>query len=557
MKKTFTILHTNDMHFSFIGTGPAADYTPFTLNDDATRGGYPIEVFWRDEDGGHIGASSLCARLVRVMLSLAFFCVVSGSPALAQTPAPQKAAGGTLTIDPAEMQKPWTGDLDGMIERRVIRVLTVNSKTFFFHDKGTQRGTVVDFFRLFEDEFNKKLAAEKKLKDKSLKVRVVFIPLRRDQLLPALASGKGDIAAANLTITPERQKLVDFTASIMANVSEVVVAGPASPKIASLDDLSGKEVFVRKSSSYYESLVALNGKFAAGKKPPVTLKEAPETLEDEDLLEMLNAGLVALIIVDKHKADFWKQIFPKLTVHDNVAIRTGGDVAWAIRKRGPQLKAALDYFVTRHKAGTATGNQLLTRYLKNVKYVKNAASEEERKKFLALIQYFQKYGDKYDVDWVLMGAQGDQESALNQNAKSPVGAIGVMQLMPATGKDMKVGDISEVEANIHAGIKYMRWMIDQYYGKEPMTPLDKALFAFASYNAGAGRISQLRKEAAKRGLDPNVWFQNVEYIAAEKIGQETVTYVSNIYKYYIAYRLVLESRAATKDAADKLKGGAK
>jgi len=491
------------------------------------------------------------------MLSLACFGFLFGGPALAQKQAPQKAVGGTLTIDLAQMQKPWTGDLDGMIERRVIRVLTVNSKTFYFHDKGTQRGTVVDSFRLFEDELNKKLAAEKKLTNKNLKVRVAFIPLRRDQLLPALAAGKGDVAAANLTITPERQKLVDFTVPGMANVSEVVVAGPASPKVASLDDLSGKEVFVRKSSSYYESLVALNTKFAAEKKPPVTLKEAPETLEDEDLLEMLNAGLIAIIVVDKHKADFWKQIFPKLTVHDNVAVRTGGDVAWALRKGSPQLKAALDDFVTRNKVGTAIGNQLLTRYLKNVKYVKNAATEEERKKFLALIQYFKKYGDQYDVDWLLMGAQGYQESQLNQNAKSPVGAIGVMQLMPATGKEMKVGDVTEIEANIHAGIKYMRFMIDQYYGKEPMTQLDKALFAFASYNAGAGRISQLRKEAAKRGLDPNVWFQNVEYVAAEKVGQETVTYVSNIYKYYIAYRLVLESQASTKEAVEKITGGAK
>lgn len=503
------------------------------------------------------GASSLGTRLGRVMLSLACLCLLFAAPVFAQKQASQKAAGGTLTIDPAEMQKPWSGDLDGMIERRVIRVLTVNSKTFYFNDRGTQRGTVVDFFRLFEDGLNKKLAAEKKLKNKNLKVRVVFIPIRRDQLLPGLAAGKGDIAAANLTITPERQKLVDFTVAGASNVSEVVVSGPASPKIASVDDLAGKEVFVRKSSSYYESLVALNKKFAAEKKAPVTLKEAPETLEDEDLLEMLNAGLVALVVVDKHKADFWKQIFPKLTVHDNVAVRAGGEIAWAFRKGSPQLKATLDDFVARNKVGTATGSQVLARYLKSVKYVKNAASEKERKKFLALIQYFQKYGEKYDVDWLLMGAQGYQESALNQNAKSPVGAIGVMQLMPVTGKEMNVGDVTEVEANIHAGIKYMRWMIDQYYEKEPMTKLDKALFAFASYNAGAGRISSLRKEAAKRGLDPNVWFQNVEYVVAEKIGQETITYVSNIYKYFIGYRLIMESRAATKEAVDKVKGGAR
>ena len=491
----------------------------------------------------------------RTILGVICVCLLSVQPALAQKTAPQKAAGETLTIDPAEMQKPWTGDLDGMIQRRIIRVLTVHSKTFFFHDKGVQRGTVVDFFRLFEDEFNKKLAAEKKLKDRNLKVRVVFIPMRRDQLLPALVAGKGDIAAANLTITPERRQLVDFSAAGLSNVSEVVVAGPASPKIARLDDLSGQEFFVRKSSSYYESLAALNKKFAAAKKPSARLREAPETLEDEDLLEMLNAGLIALIVVDKHKADFWKQIFPKLTVHDDIAVRTGGEIAWAFRKGSPQLKAVLDDFATRHKVGTAAGNQMLTRYLKNVKYVKNAASEEERRKFTALIQYFQKYGEQYDVDWVLMGAQGYQESQLNQNAKSAVGAIGVMQVMPATGKDMKVGDITQVEPNIHAGIKYMRWMMDTYYGKEPMTKLDKALFAFASYNAGAGRISSLRKEAAKRGLDPNVWFQNVEYVVAEKIGQETITYVSNIYKYYIAYRLVMENRAATKEAIDKVRSG--
>lgn len=462
-----------------------------------------------------------------------------------------------LTLDPTAIQKPWTGDLDGMIQRRLIRVLTVHSKTFFFTDQGVQRGLVVDAFRVFETELNKKLAAKKQLKQKHLKVRVVFLPVQRGQLLPALAAGKGDIAAANLTITPERQALVDFSVPVMSNVSEVVVAGPASPKIASLDDLAGKEVFVRKSSSYHESLVALNAKFAAAKKPPVTLKEAPESLEDEDLLEMLHAGLVSLLVVDKHKADFWKQIFPKLTVYETVVVRTGGDVAWAFRKDSPQLKAALDDFVTRHKIGTATGNQLLTRYLKSVKYVKNAASEAERKKFQALIQYFQKYGDRYDVDWLLMGAQGYQESQLNQEAKSPVGAIGVMQVMPATGKDMQVGDIAETEANIHAGIKYMRWMIDQYYEKEPMSKLDKALFAFASYNAGPGRIASLRKEAAKRGLDPNVWFQNVEYVAAEKIGQETVTYVSNIYKYFIAYRLLMESRAAQQEAIEKLKKGAK
>jgi membrane-bound lytic murein transglycosylase MltF len=214
---------------------------------------------------------------------------------------------------------------------------------------------------------------------------VVFIPIARGELLQALADGKGDIAASNLTITPDRQKLVDFSMPVYSNVSEVVVSGPGAPALQGVEDLAGKEVFVRKSSSYYQSLVALNQRLAAQKKPGVIIKPAPEELEDEDLVEMVNAGLIPLIVMDKHKADFWKQVFPKVTVHDNVAVRSGGDIAWAIRKGSPQLKAAVDDFLSRNAQGTAVGNTLLKRYLKSAKYVKDAASEAERKKFLALI----------------------------------------------------------------------------------------------------------------------------------------------------------------------------
>ena len=499
--------------------------------------------------------SRLALVAVAVLTCILFTCTVCLAAEVKRSP--QTSKREQLTIRPQEAMKPWSGDLDGMIERRTIRVLTVYSKTIYFVDKGAQHGTAYEQFRLFEADLNKKLANDKKPKQKHLKVRMLFIPVARGDLLKALAAGNGDIAASNLTITAERQKLVDFSSPVYPNVSEIVVSGPASPAVSSLDELAGKEVFVRRSSSYYESLVALNQCLAAEKRPAVIIKEAPEALEDEDLIEMVNAGLIPLIVVDKHVADLWKQVFPKVKVHDNVAVRTGGDIAWAIRKGSPKLKAAVDDFVARHGKGTTAGNMILTRYVKNAKYLKDATSESERKKFVALAQYFRKYGDKYDVDWLLMAAQGYQESQLNQAVHSKVGAIGVMQVMPATGKELGVGNISEVEANIHAGVKYMRWMIDQYYDKEPMTRLDKALFTFASYNAGAGRISQIRKEAANRGLDPNVWFHNVEYVAAEKIGAETVTYVGNIYKYYIAYRLLMEARAEREQAAEKMKGQGK
>ncbi len=497
------------------------------------------------------------AALVSTVCVLCFLLAGPIHAAPKPKPLAQKQQREELTLSPSEAMKPWKGDLDGMINRRTIRVLTAYSKTFYFLDKATQRGATYDAFRLFEEDLNKKLAKQKKLKHRHLKVRVLFIPVARDELLNALVAGKGDIAAANLTVTPERQKLVDFSSPVYSGVRELLVSGPASPQVSSLDDLAGKEVFVRKSSSYYESLTALNKRFSTEKKPAVILRDAPETLEDEDLIEMVSAGLVSLIVVDSHKAVFWKQVFPGIMVHDGVSLRAGGDIGWAIRKGSPHLKAALDDFLKRHGQETAVGSRILARYFKSAKYVKDAASEAERRKFIALIQYFQKYGDQYDVDWLLMAAQGYQESQLNQAARSSVGAVGVMQIMPETGKDLGVGDIAQVEPNIHAGVKYMRWMIDQYYGKEPMTQLDKALFAFASYNAGAGRISQLRREAEKRGLDPNVWFHNVEYVAAEKIGAETVTYVSNIYKYYIAYRLIMDAREEKKRAVEEVKDESK
>jgi membrane-bound lytic murein transglycosylase MltF len=468
--------------------------------------------------------------MTRLLLPFAAALALLAAGAAAQSP-PAKARPQRAALAHDHLTQKWTGDLDGMVERRRIRILTVYSKTFYFVDKGTQRGIVHDLGVQLEEQLNKKL------KTKHLRVNVAFIPVSRDELLPALVDGRGDIAAANLTITPARLKVVDFADPWVRDVDEIVVTGPQSPPIASRDDLAGKEVFVRRSSSYHDSLLKLNATFKLQGKPAVKLVPAPEVLEDEDLLEMLNAGLVQVLVVDEHKAVFWKQVFPALTLHPDVAVATGGEIAWAIRRDSPKLKAELNGFVKKHGKGTAVGNTLLQRYLKSTRYVKNATADAEMRKFRETIEMFRKYGDKYGLDWMLMAAQGYQESRLDQNAKSAVGAIGVMQVMPATGKELNVGDITQIDPNIHAGVKYVRFMIDQYYRNEPMDDLNKGLFAFASYNAGPGRVAGLRKEAAKRGLDPNVWFNNVERVAAEKIGRETVTYVSNIYKYYVAYTL--------------------
>jgi membrane-bound lytic murein transglycosylase MltF len=274
----------------------------------------------------------------------------------------------------------------------------------------------------------------------------------------------------------------------------------------------------------------------------VKIIPADEYLEDEDILEMVNASLIPMTVVDSHKAQFWQTIFDHITVHEDITVNTGGQIAWAFRQGSPQLKAMINEFVAGHKKGTLLGNILYKRYLRDNKWVRNSLADAEVKKFNATIAYFKKYAGQYDFDWLLVAAQGYQESGLDQSKRSPVGAIGVMQLLPSTAADPNVGipDIHVLENNIHAGAKYLRFLIDQYFADTTVDRLNQHLFALAAYNAGPARVADLRKEAVKIGLNPNVWFDNVEIVAARRIGRETVQYVRNIYKYYIAYRLIVD-----------------
>ena len=464
------------------------------------------------------------ANLARVLVA----CCCASVVAAAQSPMEK----GRLGLALSEILTPWTGDLDGMVERRMIRVLTTYSKTQYFVDRGTPRGTAYDQGRLLEADLNTRLGTG------HLKVLVQFVPMARDELIPALLAGKGDIIMADMTVTAERLTLVDFTEPWISGVEEIVVTGPASAPVADVDGLSGRSVFVRRSSSYHQSLVALNARFEREGKAPVTLMPAPEELEDEDLLEMASAGLVDTLVVDNHKAWFWQRVWPQLRLHPAAALRTGGEIAWAVRKDSPQLRAALNGFLATNGPASLNARMIFRRYLLNTQYVKGASADRARQRFAALTTLFRQYGSQYNMDWMLMAAQGYQESRLDHAARSHVGAIGIMQIMPATGKEMNVGDITRLEPNVHAGVKLMRHYVDRYFAREPMDELNKVLFAFAAYNAGPGRVRQLRREAGTRGLDANVWFNNVERVAGERIGRETVTYVSNIYKYYVTYLLI-------------------
>jgi membrane-bound lytic murein transglycosylase MltF len=501
---------------------------------------------------------------VLVALTGAAAALVVGAGAPAAQPAAPPAAKSATGAAPAKGSaadetrqlalgfKPWTGDFDKMRERRLVRVLVPYSRTLYYSDRGRERGITGELVREWERWVNRKFAKE--LGKRPLTVYI--IPTTRDKLISGLVDGHGDIAAGNITVTDERLKLVDFVApSDVRAVDEIVVGGPDAPAVKSVDDLSGKTVHVRRTTSHYESLVALNARFTRDGKPPVELVLLPDALESEDVLEMVNAGLLQLVISDDWLAAIWAHLLPHVKLVPQAAVRTGGRVGWAIRKDSPKLAAVLN------ESYAAIGKkQNLVGYLRaqqgrRLKELKNNTADADLKRFQEMLALFRKFGSQYKFDPLMLAAQGYQESQLNQEARSPVGAIGVMQIMPATGAELKVGDIRVTEGNIHGGAKYLDRLMTKYFPDANFSEGNRPLFAFAAYNAGPGNISRMRKLAGQRGLDPDKWFNNVEIVTAERIGIETTTYVRNIYKYYAAYRLTLEHEELRQQAREKVKKG--
>ncbi len=472
-----------------------------------------------------------------LLLSLSLSLSIQASPP--DLPNVELTPAEETEIDAMVLSVPntWIGDLDGMRKRRLVRVLVPYSKTFYHIDRGRQGGTAYETGKALEDWLNKK----QPFQNKSLRWRVMFIPVARDKLMPSLLEGIGDIAAGGLSITAGRLKTVDFATPFATGIRETLISGPHGKPIGKLEELAGEEVMVRASSSYFEHLNDLNLQFKEQGLEAIKVIPADENLESEDLLEMVNAGLINATVVDRYLAAIWQPLYKDMVVHDEFYLRKDSELAWAIRKNSPQLKAMLAGFVKQHKVGTVFGNTLVNRYLNNPNRVLNATNEAELQKFNELVGLFHKHADSYDFDYLMLMAQGFQESRLDQAARSPRGAVGVMQLLPSTAADPSVaiqGVDKSADRNIEAGSKYMRLLADKYLNDPELTPLNKTLMTFAAYNAGPGNLRKFRRLAQKSGLDPNIWFQNVEHAAARVVGRETVDYVGNIYKYYVAYKLV-------------------
>jgi membrane-bound lytic murein transglycosylase MltF len=437
---------------------------------------------------------------------------------------------------------PHKGDIEEMDKRRVVRALVSFNKTGFFFDNGRPRGMTYDALLEFEKFLNRKLHPKDRTGKE--KVEVVLVPTTAASVDSDLLNGNGDMVAVAVYITESRKKVVDFI-PVSSSQHDVVVAGSDAPSLASLEDLSGKEVYLNKESLAWEKLTDLNKKLSAANKPQIKLLPADGNLERDDFIEMASVGLVQYTVTPSHIAQLWKNVFTSLRIYEDFPVTEGMDSGWAVRRDSPKLRGLLEEFASTHREGTAYFTTLANRYLNSAHFIKNNENTESVKRFRQMKGLFQKYSNRYEFPWMLIAAQAYQESQLNQQARSPVGAIGVMQVMPTTAASppVNIPDVTKLEPNIHAGVKLLKYIRDDYFKDDPMDPLNKTLMTLAAYNAGPERVKQCRHMAGDMGLNPNLWFQNVEYAVAKKVGAETVEYVSNIYKYYLGWKFMTEREA--------------
>ncbi|EGB15531.1 Lytic transglycosylase catalytic [Pseudodesulfovibrio mercurii] len=454
-------------------------------------------------------------RLFRTCLLACLAVIVSICPA--------RGAG------PDRVRQTWKGDLPQIIENhRPIRVLVVYNRTNFFMKEGAMRGLEADMMRAYEEHLAKTYKKEL--------VRLVFVPVPMKELFPALLDGRGDIAAAALTVTEERSRVADFATPYRTGVNEIVVGGPRSAAVADADALSGRRLTVLAGSSYAEHLADLNAGLKKRKRAPARVTDADPYLATEDLLEMAARGMIPYTVADNFLADLWQKVYPKLRLYPDAAIHRDGRLAWAVRKNCPELRRSLSEFAATVRQGTLLGNMLFKRYYENDDFVTDPTTQVEIGKLRSMAKLFQKYAEMYDFDWLKIAALAYQESRFDMNRKSAAGAVGVMQIKPSTAAGPQVGikDVYTLENNIHAGVKYLRFLVDNYF--LDVAPSARMDFALAAYNAGPARIMQVRKRAAEMGLDPKRWFGNCEWAAFDMIGRETTGYVAHVQMYYAAYK---------------------
>lgn len=437
-------------------------------------------------------------------------------------------AAGARVAGPQESSRPAAvRDLASIRSSGELRVLVNQSR----HSSGTVKGQSIGVeyprLRAFEQYLNRTAKG-----GRALKLRL--IPRAKDQLLAALQRGEGDLVAPGELLDKPRGSAIRASAALRSNVPLILVTRQGSRRYQNLEQMPGRSLALAAGSVAGEALRPINQRLMQNQRSPIVVEWVDPSLAVEDVLEMVQAGIFSMTVVEQPIAERWAKVMPKLRLERQLVLASEGDMRWFVHRGAPMLGASVDRFLKSYQqpADQDAAFQRVYRRLYRVHYPLGRAERQRLEKVRPVLQ---RHAAQQGFDWLLLAAVAFKESTLNPAARGAGGATGLMQITPAAARSVGVGNIAALDNNVLAASKYLALIRRNFFNSPQLHERERQAFILAAYNMGPQRVQSLRAEARRRGLNPNQWFFQVERVAMEQLGMGVVSYVSSVNKYHLAY----------------------
>lgn len=455
--------------------------------------------------------------MLRPLLTLLLmFALLGAGPALAGLAGPQPHA-------PA----PQVRDLEQIRSSKVLRVLVNQSRNSSGEVKGEPVG--IEYYRLrsFEHYLNARL-------EDGQRIELKIIPRAKEQLLGALQRGEGDLAAPGELLDPSVVGHVGESAPVRDQVALILVGRKGERRFSRPEQLSGRTVALTSASAAGAAIAQINQRLALRKRPPIKIEWVDSTLAVEDVLEMVQAGIYPLTVVEQPIAQRWARVMPRLRLDTRVQLGKPQPMRWYVRKDATLLLGAVDRFLQGYRA---PGNQdaAFERIYRHQYRVHNPLARKDRQRLASLRPVLQKHGQAQQIDWLNLAALAFKESTLNPAARGTGGAHGLMQITPAAAQRVGVSNTATVDGNVQASARYLALIRRMFFASPKINERERMAFTLAAYNLGPERVQAMRAEARRRGLNGNQWFFQTERIAMEQVGMGPVNFVNSVNKYFLAF----------------------
>ncbi len=455
--------------------------------------------------------------MLRTLLTtLMMFGLLAAGPATAREPGPQQHVPASQARDLAQIRS-----------SQVLRVLVNQSRNSSGEVKGEPVG--VEYYRLraLEHALNARVADNQEI---TLKI----IPRAKEQLLGALQRGEGDLAAPGELLDPAGVRGVEASAPVLDQVPLLLVGRKGERSYSRAEQLSGRTIALTSASAAGAAIEAINQRLALRKQAPIKVEWVDPTLAVEDVLEMVQAGIYPLTVVERPIAQRWARVMPRLRLDSKLQLAQPQALRWYVRPDAPMLRAAVDRFLATYRAPD-NQDAAFERIYRRQYRVHNPLARQDRQRLESLRPVLQKHAGDQQFDWLNLAALAFKESTLDPKARGTGGAHGLMQITPSAAQRVGVSNTATVDGNVQASARYLALIRRKFFASPQLNERERMAFILAAYNLGPERVQAMRAEARRRGLNGNQWFFQTERIAMEQVGMGPVNFVNSVNKYYLAF----------------------